>query len=181
MKSLFLLFICLSFLAGSVNAEQKFTLEKALDGWKDLKYDVTSGLKSKKGDLTTPGYLGCSGFASIIYHRMKYGEDWLKNFDFTVQMVYGDEGAKKLGFSSVGSKTGEDWKNNPPSDGLYWFYVRKGVDGHVGFIDVKAGKLNQHHYSSMKKYNGYASGEFSDWYPASQYKAEKVELFKVTF
>ena len=56
--------------------------DEAINGWTSLSYKLESGIKSKQGDLTHPGFLGCSGFVSIVYHRMRYGDEWLKRYDF---------------------------------------------------------------------------------------------------
>ncbi|HAL72124.1 MAG TPA: hypothetical protein DCP71_10170 [Verrucomicrobiales bacterium] len=178
-----LLFLSLFFLSFSQAFSQAMSLEEALKGWvKGYTYDVTSGLKNKKGELTTPGKLGCSGFAAIVFHRMKHGEaEWLNKFNFQIQQKYGDEAAKLMGFTLTGSKSAADWQAAPPAKGLYFFNVRKEAAGHVGFIEIDGKAWNQHHYSGLSSINGYASGSFFNWLSQSQYKGHVIELYKVTF
>lgn len=162
---------------------QELSLKEALSGWKKHKYHVDAGVITRNGDLNIPGKLSCSGFFSVIYHRMKFGEKkWLREIDFTVQAVYGDEAAKKLGLKKLGSKTLFEWGKSKPADGLYFFNTRKGKAGHVGFIEIKNGQpWIQHHYSELKKYNGYAGGLFSTWYLNSKYRKSAIELYPITF
>jgi len=179
--------ILIHLVAASCNAQQ-IPLQEALAGWTDKAYDATSGVKNRTGELSNPGKLGCSGFFSIVYHRMKHGEkNWLKNFDFTIQQIYGDEAASKLGFKKIGSKGRQEWRDAGLEPGLYFFNVyffnvRRGKAGHVGLIEVqKGGVWKQHHYSGLKKYNGYASGNFFEWFDESQYNHSPIEIFLVTF
>src|SRR5438046_8302616 len=91
-------------------------IHRGSHGWTGYQYDKDSGLKNKSGELTRPGYLGCSGFASIILQRMKYGKDtWLSNYDFKVQQIYGDEAAKLMGLTLEAKKAVADWKSSPPN------------------------------------------------------------------
>ena len=173
---------CLLTLAFLSTASAQMSFDDALKGWTGFQYNKEAGLENKSGELTHPGFLGCSGFASIILQRMKYGNDaWLKDFDFKVQQVYGDEAAALMGLKLAGAKAVSDWKASPPAKGFYFFNVRNGKEGHVGFVQIDGSSWIQHQYSGLSPNNGYVKGSFFDWQAKSQYKNSPVELYLVSF
>lgn len=158
--------------------------ENAVIGWTNLKYNNKSGLKNKNGELTHPGTLGCSGFVSIVYHRMRYGEDWLNHFDFTIQQKYGDEAAEKMGFPHLGTNVYATWKDDPPGNDLYFFNVRVQNYCHIGYVFINSGNWRAFHYSRMISngnllWDGYANCYFEEWFFRSRYKDSPIELYSV--
>src|SRR5262249_47005817 len=72
----------------------------------------------------------------------------------------------------------DEKKLNP--EGLYFFNIRRGIEGHVGFIRVRAdGELEQWQYSGLNTYRGLATGDFRKWKSASKYDKQPVELYLV--
>lgn len=158
--------------------------EDAIIGWTNLKYNSASGLKNISGELTHPGTLGCSGFVSIVYHRMKYDQDWLNHFDFTIQQVYGDEAAEKMECPHFGTSMYSTWKDNPPVQSIYFFNVRKENYGHIGYVYINSGDWKSFHYSKMVSngnvlWDGYVNCYFEEWFFRSRYKDSPIELYRI--
>ena len=102
-------------------------------------YVGTSGRATRKG-------LGCSGYTSAVLHRMRDGADWLETYNLRVHEKYGNEIARHFGLEltrKVHASTLLDKaltkalvKGRKLRSGLYLFNVRRGVNGHVGFVRV---------------------------------------------
>lgn len=86
--------------------------------------------------------------------------------------------------AKIKARIGQDLVENQ----LYLFSVEgeKKADGstpgHTGFVRLsKEGTLSQYHFSNLKKlgFDGLATGDFTRWYEASEYKKLDVKLFPV--
>ncbi len=189
--------------------EPKMSFEKAAKPYSDYGYGKTGyvdfdgkvkyGLKSVDKDnkerieKKEASWLGCSAYASIVLHRMRYGygNDWAKNYSLEVHKWFGDQIALHFGLKgpvklspamgqSKNTVAQEVTAGRLKNDGLYFFNVRKEEEGHVGFIRIrKDGSLEQWHYSGMKAYKGLATGDFRKWYNRSRYKRSDVELYLI--
>jgi hypothetical protein len=149
------------------------------------------GYVNGKGAVVNGG-LGCSGFVSVVLHRMRYGDNWQASYDKKLYQEYGDVIAHRSGLPLVctidsnslvaPAKCQAFFASRGVNVGaILIFNVRNGVHGHVGFVRVMPGGwLAQFHYSGMKGYNGLAQGDFTLWYSRSMYKASPVEFYGIT-
>jgi hypothetical protein len=165
------------------------SFEDASKPYEGQKYKV-DGYVDKKGDVQGGG-LGCSAYASVVLHRMRWDTKWLEHYDLKVHQHSPEEIAAD--FSLVAAHTLQAAEISDKAlvvkliadgklvaDGLYLFAARKAGDGHVGFVRISAdGTISQWHYSKLDKYDGLATGEFKDWYEKSMYKKSPVALFVV--
>jgi hypothetical protein len=162
---------------------------KAADPFTKAKYNK-DGYVDKSGRIRNGG-LGCSAYTSVVLHRMRHGKGWQKPYSLKVHQWYGDRIAKHFGLKQAGRFSAKTLLNGASTKQLvatgklkanilYVFNVRKGKQGHVGFVRVKAdGKMIQSHYSGLPRYQGLATGDFRIWLRASQYRIANVELFAV--
>jgi hypothetical protein len=149
------------------------------------------GYVNSKGAVVNGG-LGCSGFVSIVLHRMRYGDNWQAFYDSKLYQEYGDVIARKSGLPLVATidsnsliapdKCAAFFASRGVNVGaILVFNVRKEIHGHVGFVRVlPGGRLAQFHYSGMPGYNGLAQGDFTEWYSKSMYKTSPVEFYGIT-
>ena len=154
-----------------------------------LGYDKDGCIK-KNGALKGEG-LGCSSYVSAVLHRMKYGEDdWLDKYNVQVHQWYGHRIAEHFELAPVAAPHAsllldDDSRQSLVDNGivpaaLYYFNVRRGVEGHVGFVTIQAdGSTEQSHFSSMSKYKGHASGDFVAWLKDSRYSDSFVEIYRM--
>src|SRR5262249_38091571 len=141
-----------------------------------------------QGKIQNDG-LGCSAYTSVVLHRMRDGEDWLKHYDVKVYQWYGEKAAEHFGLAKAGrfqasdlvdpKKTHELISSGKLEAGsLYLFNARKNEQGHVGFVRVDAeSQMEQWHYSSISK--GLFGGAFRTWLKRSLYRDAEVELYRV--
>jgi len=165
----------------------KMGFEEAIKPFTDLKYNY-SGYVGADGRVRNDG-LGCSGFTSVVLHRMRDGDNWLRHYELMVYQWYGDKAAEHFGLKKAwtfpsadlldASKTRELLKAGKLQAGaLYCFNARKEKNGHVGFVRSGAdGAIEQWHYSSIAR--GLYRGDFRDWLRRSLYRAATVELYLV--
>jgi hypothetical protein len=168
----------------------KMSFEAAVEPYSHEVYNY-DGYVSGRGAVVNGG-LGCSGFVSVVLHRMRYGDNWQASYDSKLYQDYGDVIARKSGLPLVciiesNSLVARDrcqafFDSRGVNVGaIFVFNVRDGVHGHVGFVRVMPdGWLAQFHYSGMEGYKGLAQGDFLGWYLRSMYKASPVELYGVT-
>jgi hypothetical protein len=165
------------------------SFERAIEPYAHEVYNY-DGYVNGKGQVVNGG-LGCSGFVSVVLHRMKYGDNWQASYDKTLYQQYGDVIARKTGLPLTAAidanslldrarcKEFFDSRGITPGT-LFVFNVRDGIHGHVGFVRLMPdGWLSQFHYSGMEGYKGLAQGNFLDWYSRSMYKASPVELYRL--
>lgn len=173
---------------GQAAWKAKMSFEAASKPYEHEAYNK-NGHIGRKGDIRFGG-LGCSGYASVVVQRMKHGRQWLTHYDHTLHQPYGDEFARKVGLRlswtgkaallSVTQQTRSLISAGKLEPGWYFFNIRKGVNGHVGFIQIKSdGEVAQSHYSSLKPWNGRATGNFSRWLGKSMYQSSNVKLFAI--
>jgi len=167
----------------------KTSFAQAAKPYSSAKYNADGYVGA--GGAIRGGGLGCSAYVSVVLHRMRYGMVWRKHYSLKVHQRYGDVIARNFGLKSAGRfrassllsvkatrKLMASGKLKP--NGLYLFNVRRGKQGHVGFLRVKQdGRLIQSHYSGMKQYNGLATGDFRRWLRASRYRTEPIQLFRI--
>jgi len=128
---------------------------------------------------------------------MQNGDEWLKIYQADAKAGkwphrwYGDEIAAhfKLGPAIETSAADIDdaarikklvGEKTLVAGGLYFFNVRNGKEGHVGFVRVSEnGGLEQWHYSGLKSYHGLATGDFRKWKDSTVYKDRPVDLYLV--
>lgn len=150
------------------------------------------GFVDGEGKVKNRG-LGCSAFVSVVLHRMQNGEQWLESFDWRAHKKTGYELADAFGLSLMATIPSDILTSHIArealvksgrlkANALYLFDVWKGrKQGHCGFILVKPnGEFEQFHYSGLKDYQGLTYGNFQEWYEASQYKNEKIQLYGVS-
>ena len=98
-----------------------------------------------------------------------------------VAAFYGLDLSHSLTSESVAKQLGDAaWRKK--NAGVYYFDVRKGKAGHVGFLVIREGDVRQVHFSGLKAFNGLADNtDFLDTFlKASKYKKEaKITLYKV--
>jgi hypothetical protein len=168
----------------------KMSFKRAIEPYAHEVYNY-DGYVNGKGAVVNGG-LGCSGFVSIVLHRMRYGENWQVSYDSKLYQDYGDVIARKSGLPLVCTIDSNslvdrdkcraffDWRGVNVG-AILVFNVRKEIHGHVGFVRVMpGGRLAQFHFSGMPIYNGLAQGDFTEWYLRSMYKASPVEFHGVT-
>jgi hypothetical protein len=165
----------------------RLSFEDALAPYAGHKYKY-EGYVGADGKVVNGG-LGCSAFTSVVLHRMRDGEDWLKRYDRTVHQWYGDRAAEHFGLKKAGTFGSADLLDERATrallaDGkltagqLYLFNARSGKNGHVGFLRPGPdGALEQWHYSSIA--DGLYRGDFRGWLRASLYRGAQVELYLV--
>jgi hypothetical protein len=136
--------------------------------------------------------LGCSGYASIVLHRMRFGSAWKSNYSLKVHQNYGGWIAGHFGLTfqvslpaadindatKISSLLAETNASKPHlRAGLYFFDVRAGRAGHVGFLQIQSnGTLAQSHYSQIP--NGLATG--NQLKLGTAYSNSHVDLYIVT-
>ena len=168
----------------------KMSFQKAAGPYTNEKYDK-NGYVKKDGTIGGNG-LGCSGYASVVIQRMKYGDNWKDSYSLTPHKWYGDKFAKHYDFKLKAkipanvfndkNKLKTDYLDNDKlkKNGLYYFNVRKGIHGHVGFFRIKSdGRVIQSQYSGLEGINGLATGSPAKWIGKSRYKASEFELYLV--
>lgn len=192
----FKLLLILVFIASSQSISAQ-TLHKALMSFRDASapyegtsYNSKNGYVGRDGKIKNGG-LGCGSYASVVLQRMRHGKDWLKYYDVTLHYDYGGIMAKKFGLDEIAKlqpfflESKERTKilidsAQVKAGALYYFNIRNGAAGHVGFLRFSAtGEIQQYHYSGMDAYKGFAKGDFRKWFFGSQYKASEVQLWFV--
>ena len=166
----------------------KMGFPEAMKPYEGLAYDY-SGHVDATGKVIGKG-LGCSAFTSIVLHRMRDGDDWLKHYDTEVFQWYGDRAATHFGLTKAGAFLAEELLDAKKTlalieagrlkpGTLYLFNARKHEQGHVGFTRLlRDGKLEQAHFSSMTK--GLYRGDFREWLQRSMYRDKAtIEFFVI--
>jgi hypothetical protein len=167
----------------------RMSFENAARPYLNVEYR-RDGFVDRQGRVQGGG-LGCSAYVSVVLHRIQFGAEWLSNYNLKVHQGYGDAIAGYFRLSHAATVPASSLID---SDGvqsllaeltirpgmLYLFNVRRGEQGHVGFVRVKSnGTLIQSHFSGLKSIGGLATGNFASWLTASQYVASDVELYEV--
>jgi hypothetical protein len=167
--------------------QPRMSYDDASRPYEGFKYNL-NGYVAPTGKIVGDG-LGCSAFTSVVLHRMRDGEDWLKNYDPKVYQWYGEKAAVHFGLEKAGRFASADLlevaktkdliaAGKLRAGALYYFNARKDKNGHVGFVRVEAnGGLRQKHYSSISK--GLMTGDFREWLRVSMYRSAEVELYFV--
>ncbi len=133
--------------------------------------------------------LGCATFASAVLHQLRDGPQWLNGYNLEVQQWHGDRIARHFGLgsplripaselcrrTSVLLLLEADWLQ---AGGLYFFNLRKGDSGQMGFVRVAAdGTLAQAQFSGLEGDDGFVTGSFAEWLAASPYQGSELELY----
>jgi hypothetical protein len=171
------------------------SFDEALQPFVGYRYDE-NGYVDVSGKVRNRA-LGCSGFATAVLYRLQNGENWLDIYKDDAKAGkwpyrwYGDAIAAhfQLGAAiQISPAQVADQSETRrlvdekvlKSGGLYFFNVRNGRAGHVGFVRLNSdGKFEQWNYSGLKAYRGLGRGDFRKWKSASQYRDRPVELYLI--
>jgi len=187
------LLVCGASIAASGAERMSFEqASKPFSGYRYSRY----GYVSSTGQVTK-GRLGCSGYATAVLYRMQNGNEWLKAYQADAKagrwpyQWYGDRIAAFFKLAAAIEVSAADIDDPAHiramvddktlvAGGLYFFNVRNGKEGHVGFVRVgQDGELQQRQYSGLESYRGLATGDFRHWKDSTIYKDSPVQLYLV--
>ncbi|MCA8956482.1 MAG: hypothetical protein KDC87_10440 [Planctomycetes bacterium] len=148
------------------------------------------GYVDRNGRLRNRG-LAPAAYVSVVLHRMRFGNAWLRHYNIEVHQWRGDRIARYFGLTGprvVDAGCLLDPQRTAAfvhqgvlhAQGLYLFHAAAGGRSHVGFIMVGAdGSLVQSHYSGLARYGHHVGGDFRAWLRASPFRDQPVQLFAI--